>query len=219
MFRSNFVIDLAPSSDWMVSSLLCVCVCVCFAVQHRMWQSPRQRHRWLCDARNSNKPKNPQKPRKTQGLGGVEGGEGRGFIFPTNSFIWLWAGRIRPNGSKTLSTPPKKKRKKKKKLHFSAGWNLEHSISLLHAAQSGQCVFPRISLMSGSAPKASGAQIYRMWIVSFCQINCSLNQKLLSIFLSLTSIVIRLYPRCFKVSNLSPPVFTFNWILCSKNSK
>lgn len=118
MFRSNFVIDLAPSSDWMVSSLLCVCVCVCFAVQHRMWQSPRQRHRWLCDARNSNKPKNPQKPRKTQGLGGVEGGEGRGFIFPTNSFIWLWAGRIRPNGSKTLSTPPKKKGKKKKITFF-----------------------------------------------------------------------------------------------------
>lgn len=204
--------------EWCL--LFCVCVCVFVLPCSTECDSLRDRDTDGCVTHAT--PINPKTHRNLAKRRAWEGWrEGRGGDLSSLQTVSFDSeqeelGQMAP---KPYQPPRKKKRKKKKKLHFSAGWNLEHSISLLHAAQSGQCVFPRISLMSGSAPKASGAQIYRMWIVSFCQINCSLNQKLLSIFLSLTSIVIRLYPRCFKVSNLSPPVFTFNWILCSKNSK
>lgn len=69
-------------TDLCFSSCVCLFLCVCFAEQHR--QSLRQRHRWLCDAHNSNKPKKTHRNLTNAGEGGREG---KGIYLPGNSFI------------------------------------------------------------------------------------------------------------------------------------
>lgn len=152
-------IDLVPSNDCTVLFLLCmfvpVCVCVCFAGQHRLWQSPRQRHRWLRDARNSNKPKNPQKPSKCRS--GREGGRGRGFIFPANSFIWLRTEELGQMAPMPLST---------KKIAFFGGglefraFNLSATCSTIRT----KCLPPYLSHARVSSYSVSARDIYETYL-------------------------------------------------------
>lgn len=90
---------------------------------------------------------------------GRERGEGTGIYLPSKQFHLTLSTRIRPNGSNVLIN-------KKKKKHFSGGWNLEHSISLLHAAIRTVRLPPYLS----NARVSTKDSYLQMWFISFSRL-------------------------------------------------